>query len=133
MDCIFCKIVVGEIPCHKVYEDDDVLAFLDIMPATRGHTLVIPRRHCADLDAIDPDTLAATGRATQVVARILRKQLGADGLNIRQNNGTAAGQEVFHYHVHLLPRWVDDNGVRFGQRGTPDHAALAALAAQIRA
>ncbi len=133
MDCIFCKIVAGEVPCHLVYEDEQTLAFLDIAPAARGHTLVIPRVHAADLSAISAVSLTATAQAAQLVARRLQERLGADGLNVQQNNGAAAGQEVFHYHVHLLPRWRDDGGGRLGRRGATDHGALAALAAELRA
>lgn len=132
MDCIFCRIVAGTIPAHMVYEDDEVVAFLDILPATRGHTLVIPRNHAPDLETMEPDDLATVARATQVVARLLRTKLQSDGLNVQQNNGAAAGQEVFHYHVHLLPRWNGDGGARLSRRGATDHAALAELAAQLR-
>lgn len=132
MECLFCRIVAGEIPAHKVYEDDHSLAFLDILPASRGHTLVIPKAHAAGIDDISPTTLAATMVSAQAVARILRSKLRPDGMNIYQNNGTAAGQEVFHYHLHLVPRWA---GVpaSLGKRGATDHAALAALAAELRA
>lgn len=131
--CIFCKIVAGTIPSHKVYEDDTTLAFLDIFPAVRGHTLVIPKLHAVELDDMPSDVLMATIQVAQTVARRLRVQLGADGLNVRQNNGRAAGQDVFHYHVHLLPRWTNDNGVHFGRKDAPDHVALAELAASLRA
>jgi histidine triad (HIT) family protein len=132
MDCIFCDIVAGNIPSHKVYEDEHVLAFLDIMPASKGHTLVIPKTHAAGLDDIAPDVLAQTVTGAQTVARILRSKLESDGLNMIQNDGAAAGQEVFHYHLHLLPRWRDDRAA-LGRRGATDHDALAALAASLRA
>jgi histidine triad (HIT) family protein len=132
MDCIFCKIVAGEIPAHKVYEDDQSLAFLDILPATRGHTLVIPKQHAATIEDISPDSLTTTTRAAQTVAGILRDRLHPDGMNVTQNNGVAAGQEVFHYHLHLLPRWTGDR-VSLGHRGATDHTALAALAGELRA
>lgn len=132
MDCIFCDIVAGKIPSHKVYEDEHVLAFLDIMPASKGHTLVIPKTHAAGLDDIAPDVLAQTILGAQTVARTLRTKLGPDGLNMIQNDGAAAGQEVFHYHLHLLPRWRDDR-TALGRRGKTDHDALAALAASLRA
>ncbi|MDP9313113.1 MAG: HIT family protein [Chloroflexota bacterium] len=133
MDCIFCRIVAGEIPSHKVYEDDMTLAFLDIHPAARGHTLVIPKQHVADLLSADPLDLEATVRGSQVVARILHKHLQADGINVVQNNGTAAGQDVFHYHVHLIPRWTGDQAIRSWRPGETDHAALGSLAAELRA
>ncbi len=133
MDCIFCRIVAGEIPSHTVYEDDMTLAFLDIHPAARGHTLVIPKQHVADLLSADPLDLEATVRGSQVVARILHKHLQADGINVVQNNGTAAGQDVFHYHVHLIPRWTGDQAIRSWRPGETDHAALGSLAAELRA
>ncbi len=133
MDCIFCRIVAGEIPSHTVYEDDMTLAFLDIHPAARGHTLVIPKQHVADLLSADPLDLEATVRGSQVVARILHKHLQADGINVVQNNGTAAGQDVFHYHVHLIPRWTGDQAIRSWWPGETDHAALGSLAAELRA
>ena len=131
MDCLFCKIVAGDIPSHKVYEDEQSLAFLDIMPAARGHTLVIPKTHAAGLMEITPESLAATVRCAQTVARLLRTRLGPDGINMIQNDGAAAGQEIFHYHLHLLPRWEGD-GASLRRRGATDHAALAALAAELR-
>ena len=131
MDCIFCKIVAGEIPAHKVYEDERTLAFLDIMPAARGHTLVIPKEHAAGIDDINPDTLAATMVCAQTVARILRSRLQPDGLNVFQNNGAAAGQEVFHFHLHLVPQWEGQRAT-LGRRGATDHAQLSALAAELR-
>jgi histidine triad (HIT) family protein len=131
MDCIFCKIVAGELPAHKVYEDEETLAFLDIRPSSRGHTLVVPKQHAAGLDDIGPESLTATTLAAQAVARQLRSKLQPDGLNMIQNNGAAAGQEVFHYHLHLLPRWAGD-GASLGRRGTTDHAELGALAAELR-
>ena len=131
MDCIFCKIITGDIPSHKVYEDDRALAFLDILPACRGHTLVIPKTHAAGLLDIDPGSLAATIVAAQAVARILRAKLKPDGLNMIQNDGAAAGQEVMHYHLHLMPRRYGD-GVVLQRRGATDHARLARLAAELR-
>jgi histidine triad (HIT) family protein len=131
MDCLFCKIVAGEIPSHKVYEDETSLAFLDILPASRGHTLVIPKAHAAGLEEISPEALSATVLCAQQVAGLLRERLGPHGINMIQNDGAAAGQEIFHYHLHLLPRWEGD-GVSLGRRGPTDHGALAALAAMLR-
>lgn len=132
MDCIFCKIVAGAVPSHTVYEDDAILAFLDINPAARGHTLVIPRQHAADLFALAADTLNAVAQGTQAVARKLQQVVQPDGLNIVQNNGAAAGQVIFHYHVHLVPRWEGDGALGLWRAGATDHAALGALAAQLR-
>ena len=132
MDCIFCKIVAGDIPAHKVYEDERSLAFLDIRPASRGHTLVIPKEHAADIYDIRPESLAATMLCAQTVARLLRAKLNPDGMNVFQNNGAAAGQEVFHYHLHLVPRWKSQQAT-LGRRGETDHAQLGTLAAELRA
>ena len=132
MDCVFCKIVAGDIPSHKVYEDNAALAFLDISPASRGHTLVIPKEHAADVYEISSEALGAVAHAAQHVARRLQHILQADGLNILQNNGLAAGQSVFHYHVHLIPRWQGDRVLKPWQPGETDHAALGALAAELR-
>jgi histidine triad (HIT) family protein len=131
MDCLFCRIIAGDIPSHKVYEDERSLAFLDILPASRGHTLVIPKTHAAGLMDITPESLAATVVCAQQVARLLRTKLAPDGLNMIQNDGAAAGQEIFHYHLHLLPRWEAD-GASLRRRGATDHAVLAALAAELR-
>lgn len=131
MDCIFCKIVAGELPAHKVYEDEATLAFLDILPSSRGHTLVIPKQHASGIDDIRAESLTTTILTTQIVARLLRSKLQPDGLNVIQNNGAAAGQEVFHYHIHLLPRWEGDRAT-LSRRGATDHAVLGALAAELR-
>ncbi|WP_026369607.1 HIT family protein [Kallotenue papyrolyticum] len=132
MDCIFCKIVAGAIPAHTVYEDEQTLAFLDINPATRGHTLVIPKQHAPDLFSVPPEALTATALAAQKVARLLQQVVRPDGLNIVQNNGSAAGQVVMHYHVHLIPRWTGDGALRMWRPGQTDHAAFAALAEELR-
>jgi len=131
MPSIFSKIVSGEIPSFKVYEDERTLAFMDINPASRGHTRVICKDEHPDLFAIPAETLAAVARATQIVARGIRESLRPDGLNIIQNNGSAAGQVVFHYHVHLIPRWEGDSAVRLWRPGNGDMEELRALAEQI--
>lgn len=132
MDCIFCRIIAGEIPSHKVYEDDATLAFLDINPASHGHALVIPKEHAADLFSLSSDALAATAKTTQTVARLLQRGVRPEGINILQNNGPASGQVVFHYHVHLIPRWSGDRALSMWKPGATDHAAFATLAAQLR-
>ena len=132
MDCIFCRIVAGEIPSHKVYEDDATLAFLDINPASRGHALVIPKAHAADLHGLSEDDLAATARTVQRVAKMLQRGVKPEGINILQNNGAAAGQVVFHYHVHLIPRWPGDRALSMWKPGATDHAAFAELASRLR-
>jgi histidine triad (HIT) family protein len=107
-DCIFCKIVAGELPATVVASDERALAFLDISPATRGHTLVIPRAHAKDLHEVDPENLEATIALAQRVAGRARDRLGADGVNLLQSSGTAAWQTVFHFHIHVIPRYAGD-------------------------
>jgi histidine triad (HIT) family protein len=107
-DCIFCKIVKGEIPCQKVYEDDKTLAFLDIMPIHKGHTLLIPKEHHENMLDMPDDTLADLAKAAKKVAKAVKEATKADGFNISQNNGEAAGQAVFHFHLHIIPRFTDD-------------------------
>ncbi len=107
-DCIFCKIVKGEIPCHKVYEDDDVLAFLDISPVNPGHTLVIPKRHYADLlelPEVEAQTLIA--RIKKIAPAVI-SGVESRAFNLNLNNGKIAGQEVGHFHWHIVPRFEGD-------------------------
>jgi histidine triad (HIT) family protein len=133
-DNIFAKIVRGDIPSARVFEDADTLAFMDAFPQVRGHTLVIHKRSVArNLLDIDPADLAAVMATTQRVARAVRAALNPDGIVITQFNGAPAGQTIFHLHVHILPRW---NGValgRHGEGGMADAGELKALAAQIGA
>jgi histidine triad (HIT) family protein len=107
-DCLFCRIVAGEIPATIVAEDERTIAFMDINPATRGHALVIPRAHAADLHAIDPEDLQAVAVAAQRLAARARERLGAAGVNLLNSNGSAAWQTVFHFHMHVIPRYADD-------------------------
>jgi histidine triad (HIT) family protein len=107
-DCLFCKIVAGEIPSTRVHEDDRTIAFMDINPATRGHLLVVPREHAVDLHAIGAEDLAACGRVAQELAGRMRDRLGADGVNLLNSCGAAAWQTVFHFHLHVVPRYADD-------------------------
>jgi histidine triad (HIT) family protein len=107
-DCIFCKIVAGELPSTIVHQDDRTVAFMDINPATRGHLLVVPREHARDLLAIDQDDLAATIHAAQHMAGRVVERLDADGVNLLNCRGAAAWQTVFHFHVHVIPRYDDD-------------------------
>jgi histidine triad (HIT) family protein len=104
-DCIFCKVAAGQAPAEILAEGDEAIAFLDKYPQSPGHTLIIPRRHAADTFEIDEDDAAAVMRLAIEVARVLRDTLEPDGLRLVQNNGRAAGQGVFHLHLHLIPRW----------------------------
>ena len=130
-NCIFCKIVQGGIPAIKVHEDDDTLTFMDIQPASPGHALVIPKTHAANLLEIAEADLVTVTRTVQRVARAVRKALAPDGIRIVQTNGTAAGQTVFHYHVHIIPM---QEGQRIGTNGsTPANPEeLKALEARIQ-
>ncbi|MGB1126701.1 MAG: HIT family protein [Phycisphaeraceae bacterium] len=103
-DCIFCKIVAGEIPCHKLYEDEHVLAFLDVQPLSAGHTLVIPKGHYQAVEQMPDEVGAAIGRCLPKLGKAILNATGSTDWNILQNNGEPAGQEVMHVHFHLIPR-----------------------------
>jgi histidine triad (HIT) family protein len=107
-DCLFCKIVAGEVPATIVAEDERTVAFMDINPATRGHALVVPRTHARDLIDVDGDDLAAVAQAGQRLAATMSERLGADGVNLLNSCGAAAWQTVFHFHLHVIPRYEDD-------------------------
>ena len=107
-DCIFCKIVAGEIPAEIVDEDEHTISFMDLNPWTRGHALVIPREHARNLWEIDPGQLAHTMRAAQRLAVRARDRLGAEGVNLINSCEPAAWQTVFHFHVHVIPRYAND-------------------------
>ncbi|MCD6214739.1 MAG: HIT family protein [Candidatus Desulfofervidus sp.] len=113
-DCIFCKIIQGEIPATKVYEDEKVLAFMDINPLNDGHTLVVPKRHAETIFEIDPQDLIATMKVAQRLAIAIKKALNSDGMIVVQLNNKAAGQMVPHLHIHLIPRWEND-GLQIGK------------------
>jgi histidine triad (HIT) family protein len=107
-DCLFCKIVAGEIPSTIVDSDERTVAFMDINPGTRGHALVVPRNHSRDLLEIDPEDLAAVALAGQRLAARAKQALGADGVNLLNSCGEVAWQTVFHFHLHVIPRYADD-------------------------
>jgi histidine triad (HIT) family protein len=107
-DCIFCKIVAGELPATVIAEDDHTVAFMDISPATRGHSLVVPREHAQDLMSIEAEELARVMHAAQKVAGRAMEVLDADGVNLLNSCGATAWQTVFHFHVHVIPRYEDD-------------------------
>jgi len=111
-DCIFCKIAKGEIPCSRVYEDKDLLVFLDIAPANKGHCLIVTKEHYETLTDLPPELLRKTTEVCQKVAKALSLSLGTDGFNLFMNNGRAAGQLVSHAHFHIVPRFSTD-GIRF--------------------
>ena len=133
-DTIFGKILRGEIPCHKVYEDDRVLAFLDVFPLSAGHTLIIPKEPAATIDQLSDESAAAIGRVLPRLARAVMRATGTDAYNVLQNNGSAAHQVVMHVHFHIIPKPSGDAGLGIGwPSGKLDDAAGAALAKQIAA
>ena len=109
-NCLFCKIIAGEIPSRRIDEDEVSFSFLDVAPFHRGHTLVIPKRHTESLLS-DPPAMVELAPAIDRVSRLLVERLGADGLNLLSSAGSVAGQEVFHFHVHLVPRYADTAGL----------------------
>jgi histidine triad (HIT) family protein len=132
-ETVFSRILRGEIPCHKVYEDERVLAFLDVGPLSRGHTLVIPKEAAPTLDQLSDESAAAIGRVLPRLCRAVKKATGCDDFNVLQNNGVPAHQAVFHVHFHIIPK--PDFELGLGVRWSPlpgfDHADGAALAKAI--
>jgi histidine triad (HIT) family protein len=111
---IFTKIIAGEIPCFRVYEDDKVLAFLDINPLSRGHTLVIPKEPAETVDQLSDESAAAIGRVLPRISRAILQATGATAFNVLQNNGTSAHQAVLHVHFHIIPKYADGSGLGIG-------------------
>ena len=107
MDCLFCKIIAGDIPSYKVYEDDLALAFLDINPTSSGHTLIIPKKHFKDMDDIDIDTLNHIFKVAKKLKKVLEEKLKCDGISLCQNNGCV--QDVKHFHLHLIPKYKNQS------------------------
>jgi histidine triad (HIT) family protein len=132
-ETIFSKILRDEIPCHRVYEDDRVLAFLDINPVSKGHTLVIPREPAETLDQLSEESAAAIGKVLPRIARAVMQATGAKSYNILQNNGAAAHQAVMHVHFHIIPKHDDGSGLGVGWKATKlgdDAETLAAAIAE---
>ncbi len=136
-DCVFCDIVAGKIPCSRIYEDEKTLAFLDINPVARGHTLVIPKAHYRNLFDLPEEEVANVYKVVKKVALVVKKAVGAEGILIFQANEKAALQAVFHSHTHIIPKWVDDpiNKVlsefyQYAQK--PEREELEKLAEEIR-
>ncbi len=128
---VFAKILRGEIPCHKVYEDEATLAFMDVMPQADGHTLIVPKIPARNILDVPPDALAAVIATTQRIAKAAKTAFAAPGVLVMQFNETAAGQTVFHLHFHVIPRFEGES-LRPHTGGMADHAVLAAHAARIR-
>jgi histidine triad (HIT) family protein len=117
-ETVFAKILRGEIPCHRIYEDDAVLAFLDVHPLSRGHTLVIPKEPAETVDQLSDDAAAAIGRVLPRIARAVLAATGARAYNILQNNGPEAHQAVFHVHFHIIPKLDDGSGLGIGWKAS---------------
>lgn len=125
-DCIFCKLANEEIPTNAIYENEDFKVILDANPATKGHCIILPKTHAADLSELPEEYCEKLLPVAQKCGRVLTDVLHCDGLNVLQNNGEAAGQTVFHLHVHLIPRYKDDTVVMdFGEPVSVDAEALA--------
>jgi histidine triad (HIT) family protein len=131
-DCIFCKIVAGEIPAQRVDEDEHTIAFMDLNPWTRGHALVIPREHSRNLYEIGEDELARTAVASKRLARRMKERLGCDGVNLINSCEPAAWQTVFHFHVHVIPRYDDDPLQLPTRPREADQDELASVAGELR-
>ena len=128
--CIFCQIASGEIPSHKIYEDESVIAFFDIQPTSYGHALVVPKKHFDSFLTCDPETLHHVFEVAQALANRFKDTLNCDGVNILSNCGSAAGQSVEHFHVHIIPRYEDSPkeniNIQFNEIGTVDFESLLA-------
>ena len=119
-DCIFCKLANGVFETNKIYEDDDFTVILDAAPATKGHALILPKEHYANIYELDDETAGKALKLAKKLAIHMTDKLGCDGFNIIQNNGEAAGQTVFHFHIHLIPRYKDDGAVLQWNPTSPD-------------
>ena len=132
-DCVFCKIVAGQIPSTKVHEDEHTLAFMDIGQVNPGHVLVAVKKHAANLFELDAEQAAAAARTCHRVARAIREAFAPEGLSVYQANGKAAGQTVYHYHVHLLPRHAGDGMELTWPVKNPPRETLSGYAERIKA
>ena len=131
-DCIFCKIIAGEIPSFKLFEDENTLAFMDINPASTGHALVIPKDHAADVYSVSEAAISQTVKTAKMIALAIDRTLNPDGLNLLQCNGPAAAQSVMHFHMHVLPRREGDELKLNWGLEPGDMDAIGALAERIR-
>lgn len=130
-DCIFCKIAAGEIPSATVYEDENFRAILDIAPAHAGHTIILPKVHAKDIHELPDDVAGKIFPIAKKIAGAIKKTTNCDGINVLQNNGTAAGQSVFHLHVHVIPRFENDGFLPVWAQGSYADGEAAELAAKI--
>ncbi len=132
-NCIFCKIAMGEIPSNTVYEDNDFRVILDIAPANPGHCLILPKNHAADIFEMDEELVAKAHCLAKKIATALKSALKAEGVNILQNNGAAAGQSVSHYHIHVIPRNTGDNVTLNKEGNSMSSEEFGAIADKIKA
>lgn len=133
-NCIFCKIIDGVIPSTTIFENTEFKVIMDLYPATKGHTLIIPKEHFDDIFEIDSETAGRLFSLATHIARALKTELNCDGLNVLQNNGTIAGQSIPHFHLHLIPRYQSDGlNVTFEAKDPADKEELAILAENLRA
>lgn len=131
-NCIFCKIIGGEIPSNTIYEDEDFKVILDVSPATKGHALVLPKEHYRDLYEIEPEILAKAVKVAQKVIKHQKKVLDCEGYNLLQNNGEVAGQTVFHFHMHLVPRYENAKNILTWSHETFSGEELKALCEKMK-
>lgn len=130
-NCIFCKLANSEIPTNTLYEDDEFKVILDLSPASKGHALILPKNHFRNMYDIDDEVLAKAMRLAKKMVKVMTKELNADGFNIMQNNEEVAGQTVFHFHIHLIPRYKNDNAIKFWKPMEMDEDELKGLADKI--
>lgn len=126
-NCIFCKIIAGEIPSHTLYEDEQFKVILDVGPATKGHALILPKNHYANLYELPEETAADAMRLAKKMMITMTDKLKCDGFNVVQNNGEVAGQTVFHFHMHLIPRYKNDGEILKYIAGEPSQEELAKI------
>ncbi len=131
-DCIFCKLANGVFPTNSIYEDDDFRVILDAGPATKGHALIIPKEHYANLYEIDENVAASAMKLAKKMAMHMTERLHCDGFNLVQNNGECAGQSVFHFHLHLIPRYENDGALPLWKPQTPDEDAQKKLCEELK-
>ncbi|MBR6329923.1 MAG: HIT domain-containing protein [Lachnospiraceae bacterium] len=131
-DCIFCKLANGVFPTNKIYEDEDFAVILDLGPAAKGHALILPKEHYANIYEIPEELLAKAAKLAKRMAAHMTEKLSCDGFNIVQNNGEVAGQTVFHFHIHLIPRYKNDNQKIGWKPGKPSEEELARLGEELK-
>lgn len=132
MDCIFCKLAAGEIPTATLYEDDDFRVILDQGPATKGHALILPKKHYANIYELPEEVAARVMVLAKKMAGVMTEALKCDGFNLVQNNGEAAGQTVFHFHLHLIPRYQNDNAGITWKPGTLEESVKEEILAAVK-